>query len=186
MTIISFARLQDERLNQEVRRTRAPTQLAALRPSAPPTINRLSTPTRLTREELRERYTKGLCWHYDESWSREHRCKKRRLLVIEPVEEEDLEHAEESLDHEEEDTEEEPQLADCLMHALTGYTNKQAIKVASLLKQQLITVLINIGSTNNFLNSKVATRMTLHIKDCSKFDVKIIDDRILKCDQRCL
>ncbi|CAL9773812.1 unnamed protein product [Musa acuminata subsp. burmannicoides] len=46
-------------------------------------------------------------------------------------------------------------------------------------------VLINTGSTNNFLNSKVATQMTLHIEGCSKFDVKVADGRILKCDQRC-
>ena len=27
--------------------------------------------------------------------------------------------------------------------------------------------------------------MTLHIEGCSKFDVKVADGRILKCDQRC-
>ena len=60
------------------------------------------------------------------------------------------------------------------------------MKVGGLLKQQPITVLIDTGSTNNFLNSKVAARMTLHIEGCSKFDVKVADGRILKCDQRCL
>ncbi|RWV86944.1 hypothetical protein BHE74_00020327 [Ensete ventricosum] len=48
------------------------------------------------------------------------------------------------------------------------------IKVRGLLKQQPITVLINIGSTNNFMNSKVAARMAVHIEDCSRFDVKVI------------
>ncbi|RRT42702.1 hypothetical protein B296_00015432 [Ensete ventricosum] len=116
-------------------RTRVNPRLVAPRPLAPPTINRPSAPKRLTREELRKRSVKGICWQCNELWSREHRCKKWRLLVIEPAEEEDLEHAEESLDHEEEDAEEEPQPANCLLHALTGYANPQIMKVAGLLKQ---------------------------------------------------
>ena len=105
--------------------------------------------------------------------------------MIEPVEEEVIEHLEESLEHEEEDMEEEPQPTDITVHALAGYSNPQTMKVGGLLKQQPITVLIDTGSTNNFLNSKVAARMALHIEGCSKFDVKVADGRILKCDQRC-
>ena len=106
--------------------------------------------------------------------------------MIEPVEEEVIEHPEESFEHNEEDVEEEPQPTDVTVHALAGYSNPQMMKVGGLLKQQPITVLIDTGSTNNFLNSKVAARMALHIEGCSKFDVKVADGRILKCDQRCL
>ena len=108
MAAISFARLQEERLNHEARRTRIAPRPAILKPSAPPTINRAPAPKRLTREELRERSAKGLCWHCDEPWSREHRCRKGRLLMIEPIEEEVIKHPKESLDHEEKDVEEEP------------------------------------------------------------------------------
>ncbi|MUG03555.1 hypothetical protein ECC01_21450, partial [Bacillus tequilensis] len=73
--------------------------------------------------------------------------------MIEPVEEEIIEHLEESLEHEEEDMEEEPQPTDITVHALVGYSNPQTMKVGGLLKQQPITVLIDTGSTNNFLNS---------------------------------
>ncbi|RWV83034.1 hypothetical protein GW17_00055411, partial [Ensete ventricosum] len=54
---------------------------------------------------------------------REHRCKKGRVLVIEPVEDEDNEPSEESLEPEDEDTEEEPQPADYTVHVLAGYSN---------------------------------------------------------------
>ncbi|RWV99713.1 hypothetical protein GW17_00037366 [Ensete ventricosum] len=133
---------------------------------------------------LKEKRYNGLCWHCDEPWSHEHYCKKGRLLMIEPVDKEDLEHEEEDCCHEEEDTEEESQPADCMMHALTGYANSQTIRVSGLLKQQPITFLIDTGSTNNFMNSKVAARMTLYIEDCSKFDVKVVNGRILKFDRR--
>ncbi|RWW38851.1 hypothetical protein BHE74_00055878 [Ensete ventricosum] len=50
---------------------------------------------------------KDLCWHYDELWSRDHHCKKQRLLMIEPIEE--SKHEEEDLEHEE-NMKEDPQL----------------------------------------------------------------------------
>ncbi|RWW37369.1 hypothetical protein BHE74_00057534 [Ensete ventricosum] len=59
------------------------------------------------------------------------------------------------------------------------------MKVGGFLKQQLITILINTESTNNFMNNKVVVRMALPIEDCSKFDIKVADRRLLKCDRRC-
>ena len=84
--------------------------------------------------------------------------------MIEPIEEEIIEYPEESLEHKEEDAEKEPQSTEVTIHALVGYSNPQMMKVGGLLKQQPITILIDTGSTNNFLNSKVAARMTLHIE----------------------
>ncbi|RWV81065.1 hypothetical protein GW17_00057552 [Ensete ventricosum] len=104
--------------------------------------------------------------------------------MIEPVEDEDSKPSKEGLEPEDEAMEEEPQPTDYAVHVLAGYSNPPTIKVGGLLKQQPITVLIDIGSTNNFLN-KVATCMVLQIKGCNKFDVKVADVRILNCDQWC-
>ncbi|RWW11405.1 hypothetical protein GW17_00024984 [Ensete ventricosum] len=131
MVAISFACIQEERLNHEVRRTRVTPRPAMPRPTTPSTAIRAPAPRKLTRDELREYSAKWLCWHCNEPWSRKHRRKKGRLLVIEPVEDEDSEPSEEGLEPEEEATKEEPQPADYV------------------------------------------------------FDVKVTDDRILNCDQRC-
>ena len=53
--------------------------------------------------------------------------------MIEPVEEEVIEHPKESFEHEE-DAEEEPQLTKVTVHALAGYSNPQTMKVGGLLK----------------------------------------------------
>ncbi|RWV80954.1 hypothetical protein GW17_00057687 [Ensete ventricosum] len=156
-----------------------------LRPTAPSTAIQAPTPKNLTRDELRKRSAKGFYWHYDELWSRKHHCKKGQLLMIEPVEDEDNETSEEALEPKEEAMEEESQPADYAVHALAGYFNPQMMKVRGLLKQQPITVLIDTGNTNNFLNSKVATRLALQIEGCNKFNVKVADGRIFNCDQRC-
>ncbi|RWV84249.1 hypothetical protein GW17_00054045 [Ensete ventricosum] len=118
-------------------------------------------------------------------YNREHHCKKGRLLMIELAEDEDNETYEEALEPKEEAMEEESQPANYAVHALAGYSNPQMMKGGGLLKQQLIIVLIDMGSTNNFLNSKVAVHLVLQIEGCNKFDVKVANDRIFNCDQRC-
>ncbi|RWW54995.1 hypothetical protein BHE74_00038384 [Ensete ventricosum] len=101
-TTISFARIQEERLNQDAQRTRTTPRPMTYKP---PSIRSCpSLPKKLTREELRDRLTKGLCWHCDEPRSHDHHCKKGHLLLIEPledVEEETQEHKEEVTDEEE-------------------------------------------------------------------------------------
>ncbi|RWW68711.1 hypothetical protein BHE74_00023750 [Ensete ventricosum] len=155
------------------------------RPTAPSTAIQAPAPKKLTRDELRERSTKELCWHCNKPWSREHYCKKGRLLVIEPVEDEDNETSEKAIKPKEEAMEEESPPANYAVHALAGYSNLQMMKVGGLLKQQPITVLIDTGSTNNFLTSTITARLVLQIKGCNKFDVKVDDGQIFNCDQRC-
>ncbi|RWW84079.1 hypothetical protein BHE74_00007332 [Ensete ventricosum] len=170
MVAISLARIQ-ERLDQDALRMRTTHRLATYKLSTSSAPSHLSLPKKLIREEIHDRSAKGLCWHYDKPWSRDHHCKKGYLLLIEPIEDSE----EEVHEHEEEVMEEEPQPTDCMMHALAGYSNLQMMKVGGLLKQQPITVLIDIGSTNNFMNRKDVARMTLHIEDRSRFDVKVAD-----------
>ncbi|RWV98633.1 hypothetical protein GW17_00038502 [Ensete ventricosum] len=98
MAVISFARIQEEQLNHEVWRTRVAARPAMPRPTTPSTTIQAPTLKKLTRDELRERSTKELCWHCNEPWSREHHCKKGQLLVIEPMEDEDNEISEKALE----------------------------------------------------------------------------------------
>ena len=104
--------------------------------------------------------------------------------MIEPIEEEVIEHPKESFEYEEEDAEEEPQPTEVTVHTLASYSNPQTMKIGGLLKQQPITVLIDTGSTTNFLNSKLAVRISLPIENRCRFDVKVTDGRILNCDHR--
>ncbi|RWW83175.1 hypothetical protein BHE74_00008329 [Ensete ventricosum] len=131
---ISFSRIQEEQLNHKVRRTRVAPRPAMPRPTAPSTTIQAPAPKKLTRDELRERSAKELCWHYDEPWSREHHYKKGQLLVIELAEDEDNETSEEAFEPKEEAMEEKSQPANYVVHALTGHSNLQMMKVGGLLK----------------------------------------------------
>ncbi|RZS05503.1 hypothetical protein BHM03_00036036 [Ensete ventricosum] len=76
--------------------------------------------------------------------SRDHHCKKGRLLRVEPKHEEDLK----------ENTKEDQQSTECTTHSIAGYTNLQTMKVEGSLKQQPITVHTDTESSNNLMNSK--------------------------------
>ncbi|RWV96226.1 hypothetical protein BHE74_00035097 [Ensete ventricosum] len=118
---------------------------------------------------------RGLCRRYGKPWSRDHCCKKRRLLMIEPIEKS----KEEDPKPKEEDTKD-PQPVVSMVHAFAGYINPQTMKIEGFLEQQLVIILIDTGSTKNSMNSKVAARLMLQKEDCNGFDVKVADDRILK------
>ncbi|RWW84962.1 hypothetical protein BHE74_00006398 [Ensete ventricosum] len=155
---------------------------ATIKPLASPAANRTSQPKELTREKLQERSAKRLFWHYDEPWSRDNRCKRRKLLVIESIEDPKPKHVDP--EPEKEDAEEEPQSTISTIYALAVYANPQSIKVDGFLEHQPITILIDTGSTNNFMDSKVVARLTLPIEDYSRFDVKVADGRILNSNRK--
>ncbi|RZR94768.1 hypothetical protein BHM03_00023523 [Ensete ventricosum] len=123
---------------------------------------------------------KGLCWHCDEAWSRDHRCKQGTLLMIKPIEESEPEDADLEFEKDAED----PQLTVSIVHTLAGYANPQTMKIDGFLKHQPVTILIDTRSTNNFMDNKVVARLTLQIEDCNMFDIKVIDGRILNCNRK--
>ena len=70
------------------------------------------------------------------------------------------------------------------MHTLADYSNPQIMKVGGTLEHQPIIVLIDIGSINNFMDSKTVNRLAHHIEDYDRFEVKIIYGLIFTCDSK--
>ena len=68
---------------------------------------------------------------------------------------------------------------------LANYSNLQTMEVGGTMKHQPAIVLIDTDSTNNFMDRKVVARLAYHIEGCDRFEVKIIDGRILTCDSKC-
>jgi predicted aspartyl protease len=67
---------------------------------------------------------------------------------------------------------------------LPGYSNPQTMKVNGLLKRQPVTVLIDTGCTNNFLDEGIAQRLVIHVENCEPFEVKIVDGGTLTCKNK--
>ncbi|KAG6480688.1 hypothetical protein ZIOFF_057273 [Zingiber officinale] len=173
---LSFARLQEEKINEEGRRNN---KVIRENPS------HYSTPRRLTKEEIKERMAKGLCWHCDEKWHRGHQCKQKKILMIEPIEnseEEDDFYEGETQDNINEVQDDSMAIS---VHALEGLQTPQTMKVKGFIKKQPVMILIDSGSTNNFLDSTLARRLKQKLERASTFDVKVADGRSLTSPGKC-
>ncbi|KAG6488248.1 hypothetical protein ZIOFF_057007 [Zingiber officinale] len=164
---LSFARLQEEKINEEGRRNN---KVIRENPS------HYSTPRRLTKEEIKERMAKGLCWHCDEKWHRGHQCKQKRILMIEPIEnseEEDDFYEGETQDNINEVQDDSMAISRCQLK----HTIKKGLKTSE--------TTYDSGSTNNFLDSTLARRLKQKIERASTFDVKVADGRSLTSPGKC-
>ncbi|RRT61768.1 hypothetical protein B296_00027163 [Ensete ventricosum] len=86
-----------------------------------------------------------------------------------------------TLEPKEKDT---PQLATRMVPTLASYTNLQTLKIEGFLEQQSVIILIDADSTH-FMSNKVATHLMLQKEYYNRFEVKVANGQILKCNQKC-
>jgi len=110
--------------------------------------------------EMAERRKQGLCYYCDGKYSPGHKRKEPKFFQIDatdynsteedpPIEEEEA--LEE--DNQKENVSDEPVI---LLHALAGISSPQTLKIWGFLKHRPVVVLIDSGSTHNFIHQKVA------------------------------
>ncbi|VFQ68537.1 unnamed protein product [Cuscuta campestris] len=164
-----------------------PTPGPSSRPSPVPQAshNSESSPklpvVRLTNAEKTERTKKGLCWYCDEKWIAGQNCKHRFLLLMGP-DEEDAEPLEQ-LDTPNSD---DLIIADISsMHALAGSPNPRALKLAGMVNGSAVQVLLDSGSTHNFIHPGVAERLQLVLHPVPSFRVYVGNGDSLRCAYAC-
>ena len=125
-----------------------------------------------------------MCFNCDSKYSQGNKCSEKKLFYIEgpsedeedePILEEDRELDEESHDYQ--------PIISC--HALSGFSAQQTLKVVGFLKKQKVTVLIDSGSTHNFINKKLATLPNCFMYPAPKFQVFIVDGSIGSYSGKC-
>ncbi|MCI04940.1 hypothetical protein A2U01_0025989, partial [Trifolium medium] len=126
-------------------------------PPKPPPIKRL------TPAELQARREKGLCYNCDEKYIQGHRCKRSfHLLIVEP---EDAEsdtstlHLQSEPNAQVEISDTEPDPAQISLHALMGHSIPQTLRVLGQIHQNQVGILIDSGSTHNFLQDRVVKQL---------------------------
>lgn len=131
----------------------------------------------LTVEERKECTAKGLCFNCDESYVPGHKCKGRLFrmeaggnCLIELVEQ----HCEEIESREE-----------ISLHALSGTFNPHTIRLTGWVRNRPLSVLIDSGSTHNFVQESVASRLGYEIQTLPEFKVFIGSGEYLTCRQVC-
>jgi hypothetical protein len=110
-------------------------------------------PTRLTPQQLEERKEKGLCFNCDIKYSKGLKCGENKLFYIDCEEEEEQEQ-EPSQDENVEAISSEELTPTISCNALVGIRTPQTLKIEGYIKNKKVIVLIDSGSTHNFIHYK--------------------------------
>ena len=121
-------------------------------------------PQRLTPQQLYERRAKGLCFNCDNKYSKGHKCGENKLFYIDCEEEEPKE---EEAYQEEVSLEEFNPTIYC--HALARIRTPQTLKIEGYIKKKKVTMLIDSGSTCNFIHCKLAKGINCFVYPKPKF-----------------
>ncbi|KAF7137823.1 hypothetical protein RHSIM_Rhsim07G0182700 [Rhododendron simsii] len=94
------------------------------------------------------RSEKGLCYNCDEKFIRGHRCQRKQLYLMMVDEDKIDDIGQDDQAENERALEDEIQLS---MHALSGSNSFRTMKILGFLRGKAITILIDSGSTHNFV-----------------------------------
>jgi len=150
-------------------------------------------PTRLiSAAERADKIAKGLCYYCDHPYERGHKCptKKSQLFLVEvpagntddgsPEEEEGEPPTANNLEFELLETE------PCIsLQALNGIQGFQTMRVTGYVGKKAIQILIDSGSTHNFVDQSLAQRLGCKMQSIQLQPIAVADGSELKCSYIC-
>ncbi|KAL5565238.1 hypothetical protein UlMin_028402 [Ulmus minor] len=182
---ISLARMRDEQIARTKRFTRPP--LLNRVPTTTTPLNRATptTPKRLSWDEMQKRRAQGLCFNCNDKFTPGHKCQGSQLLLLEcQTSNQTTEYAVEDEELQMTDTLDDQHDPEISFHALTGWTSPRTMRVAATIGSQTVMVLIDSGSTHNFLSEKVARLLRLSVVPTNSFAVRVANGERLICQGR--
>ncbi|VFQ64951.1 unnamed protein product [Cuscuta campestris] len=138
---------------------------------------------RLTNAEKAERGKKGLCWYCDEKWGPTHHSKRRFLALMGP-DEEDISSLE---DHSDQPLTDDLVITGDIssMHSLSGSPNPRSLRLTGTIQNSSVHVLLDSGSTHNFIHPAVAECLSLVLHPVTPFRVYVGNGESLRCAYSC-
>ena len=123
----------------------------------------------MTTQQLDERRAQGLWFNYDNKYSKGHKCGENKLFYVE-------------CDEYKQKEKEPPQggelegiNATISCHALAGINIPKNLKIEGYTRNKRVTMLIDSGSSHNFVHYKVAKDLNLFLYPTPEFQVMIAD-----------
>jgi hypothetical protein len=154
-------------------------------PSAPLKIQKL------TWDEMDERQLKGLCYNCDDKYFPSHKCKEQKLFmaISEDIQEDDDDTSPvpESPETSEINPPSDPPAEEPIisLNSLTGFSTPQTLKLISYIKHRKVIILVDSGSTHNFIHRRIAQETHCYIHAVNNFQIMIANGGSMKCGGRC-
>ncbi|XP_058785825.1 uncharacterized protein LOC131660580 [Vicia villosa] len=159
----------------------APSQGLLPTPPVKPRFRHLSGP------EMDERREKGLCFNCDQRWSKQHKCGARVFLMVANEDDfsslpADLETVATALVEEVVPSEDVTVTAAQLsLHALSGELAADTFRLSGHIATASVRILVDGGSTHNFINDNIASRLGLILAPIDPFSVLVGSGQELLC-----
>jgi hypothetical protein len=133
---------------------------------------------KITQAQMDERRRKGLCYTCDSKYTKGHVCQVPKLFLIEVVDKEvgnegNIEHPPEE-DLGEFFLEEFPEIS---LNAIIGSPSPKTMRIVGFIKLNWVIILIDSGSTHNFVDTKLAAALGIHPTGQDSIIVKIANDQ---------
>jgi hypothetical protein len=140
---------------------------------------------------MNERQLKGLCYNYDDKHFTSHKCKEQNLFmaISEDIPEDDVENPLVS---------ESPEITDITppldppevepiisLNDLTSFFAPQTLKLIGYIKHRKVIILVDSGSTHNFIHRRIAQETHCYIHAVNNFQIMIANGGSMKCGGRC-
>ncbi|XP_074300143.1 uncharacterized protein LOC141631357 [Silene latifolia] len=145
-------------------------------------------PTRfISAAERAEKIKKGECYFCNEPFTRNHQCKLKgtQMFAIEIIGEEEDEHGDCDVGDEEEETDvgyEMVESVPCIsMNAMSGSSGFQTMRVTGYVGKKAIHILIDSGSTHNFLDQHMAVKLGCKLDCIEPQSVTVADGSQFPC-----
>ncbi|KAJ9562551.1 hypothetical protein OSB04_007711 [Centaurea solstitialis] len=148
----------------------------AVRNHPPPTPQGLQNRTtpfkQLTKREYDEKRKNNQCFFCNEKYVPGHKCRNNKLYML--ICPENNEEGEEAFDGEERDTTREEDVSFSI-HAMLGTAGLQTIQINGHVKKQPVLMLVDSGSTNNFVDLSFAKKLGLRLTPIKRKEVTVAD-----------
>jgi hypothetical protein len=145
---------------------------------------------KFSRAEMDECQLKDLCYNCDNKYFLGHKCKEQKIFmaISEDIPEEDVETPLVPKSPEITDInppsdppEVEPIIS---LNALTGFSAPQTLKLIGYIKHRKVIVLVDSGSTHNFIHCCIAQETHCYIHAINNFQIMIANGGSMKCGGR--
>jgi hypothetical protein len=146
---------------------------------------------KLTRDEMAKCQLKGLCYNCDEKYFPGHKCKEQNLFmaISEDISEDDVETP---LVFESPETtnitppSNPPEVERIIsLNSFTGFSAPQTLKLISYIKHRKVIILVDSGSTHNFIHHYIAQETHCYIHAVNNFQIMIANGGSMKCGGCC-
>ncbi|XP_071909625.1 uncharacterized protein [Coffea arabica] len=138
---------------------------------------------KISPQEILRRKNNHLCFKCGERFSPGHQCKYRHLNFI--LEEDEETEFLDAIGEQDEQTGHPGQSVDISLHALTASIKRKTLKLQGVLKGQTVSILVDTGSTNSFLNAALLETMELRAASMTPLKATIADGTTISSELFC-